>query len=655
MIVKNEEHVIERALRSALSWMDMAVIVDTGSTDKTKEIIKRVAYEMKKPCHLYDRPWVDFGHNRTEALELGKKHANWLWVLDADDSIEGIVPPPLNILENDGVAGFTMTIKEGACEYIRGQIFNMKYDWKYVGVLHEYASCKTPNALILPFPSSTYMVGRREGSRNHDPNKYIKDALVLQKHLEVTEDKSRTLFYLAQSYRDAGMNDLAIHYYKKRVKQGGWIQETWQAMYQLTRLYAQRKDYVEMEYWGQKAFALLPNRSENIFVLTRAFRENSQIFKAWEYYLKGHCISKPNDQPLFLENNIYEREFDYERTILAYYVHPHKHAENMKFIINFINKHHGGYGTLLNMRFYQQVVKQVCEPKTLPFRIENTDYIPSSTSIIPIDDGYLLNIRHVNYRLQPDNHYPAMENGNLVLGGIIRTKNVALRVNKDFEPISDLKEMEIKFPQTCDTGVMGIEDLRVFKSSEGKTMFTGTSLQYSTDPGNYRIVSGVYNEETSELIDAVSYKSPYDAKCEKNWIPLNEKRYIYNWKPFQIGEVEGNTLKIVQKQETPNLFEYIRGSTNLVEYDDYYWCITHIAYYLVPREYAHLFVKINKKTMNIEAYSIPFSFVRAGIEYTLGMVIEDHIAKVLVSVQDSNPKLVSIDMREISQQMIKMD
>lgn len=650
MIVKNEEHVIERALRSALTWMDTWIIVDTGSTDKTKEIIQRVADELKKPGHIYDSEWKDFGHNRTEALELGKKHADWLWMLDADDFVQGIIPPPLNMLQ-DYVAGFTVTIKEGACEYIRAQLFNTKFDWKYVGVLHEYATCKTPNALILPFPASTYMVGRREGSRNHDPQKYLKDAMVLQKHLEVTDDKSRTLFYLAQSYRDAKMNDLAIHYYKKRVKQGGWIQETWQAMYQLARLYADRKDFVEMEYWGQRGFQLLPNRSENLFLLTRVFRENSQVHKAWEYWLKGHCIPKPNDQPLFLENNIYEHEFDYEKTILCYYTEPHKRKENATFIIDYINKHHGGYGTLLNLRFYQDKVKQVCDPMPIPYRIANTDYNPSSIAIVPTETGYTLNIRHVNYRLIKD-QYPAMENGELVPGGVIKTKNVMIRVNKQFEAISEPVEMDIKFPATFEPRVVGIEDVRLFKSSEEKTMFTGTTLEYSANPGKYRIISGMYNEETHEMTDGISYEPPTDTHCEKNWIPINEKKYIYNWKPFQIGEIEGNKLKIVHKQETPNIFEYFRGSTNLIDYDGSYWCIAHIAYYLSPRQYAHMFVKINKETLNVEGYTSPFFFMEPKIEYTLGMAIDGNIARVIASLNDSNPHMFSIDMRTIAKDLI---
>ena len=42
LIVKNEEQVIERCINSILSFSDEIIIVDTGSIDKTKDIIKSI-------------------------------------------------------------------------------------------------------------------------------------------------------------------------------------------------------------------------------------------------------------------------------------------------------------------------------------------------------------------------------------------------------------------------------------------------------------------------------------------------------------------------------------------------------------------------------------------------------------------------------------
>ena len=61
MIVKNEEKLLARCLDSVADLMDEIIIVDTGSTDRTKEIAAR--YTDK----VFDFAWVN-------DFEIGRAH-----------------------------------------------------------------------------------------------------------------------------------------------------------------------------------------------------------------------------------------------------------------------------------------------------------------------------------------------------------------------------------------------------------------------------------------------------------------------------------------------------------------------------------------------------------------------------------------------------
>ena len=78
MIVKNEEDVLERCLTSAAALADEIIIVDTGSTDRTKEIAARFT------SLIFDFPWRDdFAAARNESFaHASMDYCMWL---DADD------------------------------------------------------------------------------------------------------------------------------------------------------------------------------------------------------------------------------------------------------------------------------------------------------------------------------------------------------------------------------------------------------------------------------------------------------------------------------------------------------------------------------------------------------------------------------------------
>jgi len=72
MIVKDEEHVIKRCLESIYKYIDRYDISDTGSTDKTKEIIKEFFDEFKRLGVLQIR--LDYYVERKKESQIPKRH-----------------------------------------------------------------------------------------------------------------------------------------------------------------------------------------------------------------------------------------------------------------------------------------------------------------------------------------------------------------------------------------------------------------------------------------------------------------------------------------------------------------------------------------------------------------------------------------------------
>mgnify|MGYP003655914059 FL=1 len=143
MIVKDEHHVIERCLESVHKYIDRYDITDTGSTDGTQDIIKKFFDEKGIPGEVHQSDWKGFGRSRTESFKNAEKNgADYAWVIDADDNLEGDFSTALDFINKTRFSSYSLRITRGEnFTWWRNQMFFLKDNWKYVGILHEYADC----------------------------------------------------------------------------------------------------------------------------------------------------------------------------------------------------------------------------------------------------------------------------------------------------------------------------------------------------------------------------------------------------------------------------------------------------------------------------------------------------------------------------------
>lgn len=299
MIVRNEAHIIEELVDSVSDLIDTWVIVDTGSEDGTQSLIVRCMKRRGIPGILHERPWRDFGSNRSEALALAQGRADYIWVMDADDILIGAID--FAALTEDA---YCMRFKDELV-YWRRQLFRDGLPWRYEGVLHEFSVCDAPFT-ERRLEGEYWIHSRRLGGRSSDPQKYRRDAEILQAEVDRDPTNHRNVFYLAQSYFDAGNFSRAALWYGRRAEMGGWPEEVFVALYRsalaMEKL-AEPWGLVQERYL--QAWNFRPCRAEPLHAIARHYRQNRIYPLGLLFAQCAAQIPLPLEDQLFVPEAVY--------------------------------------------------------------------------------------------------------------------------------------------------------------------------------------------------------------------------------------------------------------------------------------------------------------------------------------------------------------
>ncbi|WP_457104700.1 glycosyltransferase [Methylobacterium sp. P5_C11] len=313
MIVKNEAPVVRRCLDSVRPIIDHWVVVDTGSTDGTQDIIRTALAGI--PGTLLERPWVDFAHNRNEALRLARAHGSYALIIDADDELlipAGFMLPKLN------APGYEFTIVDECMRYSRVQLIRSTFNWYYRGVVHEYLECEQPS-WRAPLP----LAMRRgiDGARHRDATTYRRDAEALERALAEEKDPfliARYTYYLAQSYRDCGEARKACDLYLRRADLGYWEEEIYISLFGAGLQMEALGDAVERVLAVyDRAISTRPERVEVRYAASRYCRQKGRHVDALRYAEAGLNLRMPSEA-LFLQSWMYSYGIRDEYVIAAY-------------------------------------------------------------------------------------------------------------------------------------------------------------------------------------------------------------------------------------------------------------------------------------------------------------------------------------------------
>jgi glycosyltransferase involved in cell wall biosynthesis len=301
MIVKDEEARIGLCLSRARRHLGAWTIVDTGSQDRTPEIIEKALDDISGTLHR--RPWVNFGHNRSEAFALARGTADWLLALDADMTVEidaDFEPDPK-------VDAYMIEMRDSGTSWRLPLLLRGDLPWESKGAVHE---CTTlPDRPYVGVPTDKVRVSFAPTQAS--PTKRHWHAAMLEEELAREPDNARAVFYLAQTYREMG-DPRALDLYQRRTGMGGFIEEVWYAQYQAALLHPwPGRVAVLMTAWERR-----PSRLEPLYWLLRDL--NSQGAHHAAYRLAQIPGDAPDD--LFVERWIWDWGIVYERSIAAWWV-----------------------------------------------------------------------------------------------------------------------------------------------------------------------------------------------------------------------------------------------------------------------------------------------------------------------------------------------
>jgi len=199
MIVKDEEHNIRRALESLKGVADEIVVVDTGSTDRTPEIVRE--YTDK----LYFHPWKnDFSEARNNSLKYPT--CEWVLILDADEELSEEARKNLRdfleSLPSDVNTVYMPTLSYLDWDFKKQEIGSMPRIFRNGTVYYQNSVHNQPvyKPKITNFPHNIIHYGYI-WTRKLRKKKYQRTRNMIVDFLKECKDVANRLYYLVQLYK----------------------------------------------------------------------------------------------------------------------------------------------------------------------------------------------------------------------------------------------------------------------------------------------------------------------------------------------------------------------------------------------------------------------------------------------------------------------